>query len=544
MLLDGVSIWKQNPGISQTCDGSKVITTIILGDLRIVNTARKIDAHGAYEWVNTLENTGDKPTPLISELWDCCCTFPLPHEDPRRWVAMFPDRETSTKIFAPTGSTWSAEEFYSDPDKLVGNRRINHIYVGESKDYSTSGGRSSESQAPFFNIHKDGHGIIAAVGWTGQWHSRMTRGAEDITIRSGIDSLHFKLLPGEKIRTSSVVLMPYDCDVIDSQNKWRRLLKDEYSQAGKRIEQAPLCASFWGGSPSDTMLRRVEFIRENKLPYEYIWIDAGWYGIDSKPTANEFEGDWGNYTGDWRVSPHTHPGGLHDVSRVIHEAGLRLLLWLEPEHVRENTPVVAEHPEYFLGDGRNRLLNLGNPDAWNYLFHLLSRLIEELSIDCYRQDFNISPLTFWRANDAEDRQGITEIGHITGMYALWDALLARFPNLIIDNCASGGRRIDIETLRRSIPLWRSDYYCPANFDVEVAQMHNLTFGSWMPYSGSAIKGYDLYNIRSGYAPAVSTMQFYYADNSPDDISQQLQQCAEYRRVRPYLSEDFYPLTEP
>ena len=543
LLLDGVSIWEQNPGISQTCDGSKVITTIILGDLRIVNTARKIDAHGAYEWVNTLENTGDKPTPLISELWDCCCTFPLPHEDPRRWVAMFPDRETSTKIFAPTGSTWSAEEFYSDPDKLVGNRRINHIYVGESKDYSTSGGRSSESQAPFFNIHKDGHGIIAAVGWTGQWHSRMTRGAEDITIRSGIDSLHFKLLPGEKIRTSSVVLMPYDCDVIDSQNKWRRLLKDEYSQAGKRIEQAPLCASFWGGSPSDTMLRRVEFIRENKLPYEYIWIDAGWYGIDSKPTANEFEGDWGNYTGDWRVSPHTHPGGLHDVSRVIHEAGLRLLLWLEPEHVRENTPVVAEHPEYFLGDGRNRLLNLGNPDAWNYLFHLLSRLIEELSIDCYRQDFNISPLTFWRANDAEDRQGITEIGHITGMYALWDALLARFPNLIIDNCASGGRRIDIETLRRSIPLWRSDYYCPANFDVEVAQMHNLTFGSWMPYSGSAIKGYDLYNIRSGYAPAVSTMQFYYADNSPDDISQQLQQCAENRRVRPYLSEDFYPLTD-
>ena len=103
---------------------------------------------------------------------------------------------------------------------------------------------------------------------------------------------------------------------------------------------------------------------------------------------------------------------------------------------------------------------------------------------------------------------------------MWYELLRRLPHLIIDNCSSGGRRIDIETLRRSIPLWRSDYYCPANFDVDVAQMHSLTFGAWMPYSGCAVKGFDLYNIRSGYAPAVSSMQFYYEDSVPEDMEQQ------------------------
>lgn len=546
LKVGGVSIWDKNPDVCQQVSDTCVITIVTLDGLRIVNKARKIDAYNAYEWVNTLENIGDTPTPILSEVWDCHCTFPFPYEDPVGWTAVRPNPKTATKIYAPTGSTWSAEEFYCDPDKVLMNDRINHIYTGESKEYAATGGRSSEERAPFFNIHKDGHGIIAAIGWTGQWHSHITHGPQDITFRSGIEELHFQLLTGEKYRTSSVVLMPYDCSVTDSQNKWRRLVKKEFSQAGKRVEHAPFCASFWGGNSSDTMCKRVKFIADHKLPYEYVWIDAGWYGQDSQPTADEFEGNWYSFIGDWRISPHTHPGGLRDVSKAVHEAGRKLLLWFEPERANNAAPIVGEHPEYFLTlEGEIcSVVNLGNPEAWKYLYTMLAEKIEELSIDCYRQDFNIIPLPFWRANDTENRRGITEICYINGLYALWDALLERFPGLIIDNCASGGRRIDIETLRRSIPLWRSDYYCPANFDVEVAQMHNLTYSSWMPYSGSVIKGYDPYNIRSSYAPAVTSMQYFYDYGAPEDFEQQDGQCSEYLRIRPYLSEDFYPLTEP
>ena len=112
-------------------------------------------------------------------------------------------------------------------------------------------------------------------------------------------------------------------------------------------------------------------------------------------------------------------------------------------------------------------------------------MIEKLNIDCYRQDFNFQPLEYWRNNDASDRRGITEIKHINGLYKLLDALLDKFPNLLIDNCASGGRRIDIETLRRSIPLWRSDLMCPANYDIEATQCHNLSYNMWIPYSGTS-----------------------------------------------------------
>ena len=136
-------------------------------------------------------------------------------------------------------------------------------------------------------------------------------------------------------------------------------------------------------------------------------------------------------------------------------------------------------------------MNLGNEEAWEYCFETLSKLIEELNIDCYRQDFNFSPLAYWRKNDDPDRKGISEIKHINGMYRLWDELLKKFPHMIIDDCASGGRRIDIETLRRSIPLWRSDLQCPANYDIEGSQNHNLSFNLWMPYSGTGSgRSYD------------------------------------------------------
>ena len=64
----------------------------------------------------------------------------------------------------------------------------------------------------------------------------------------------------------------------------------------------------------------------------------------------------------------------------------------------------------------------------------------------YRNDFNLDPLGFWRGADAPDRQGITEIRYVEGQYAIWDELLRRgIPGCAIDNCASGGRRIDLET---------------------------------------------------------------------------------------------------
>ncbi len=360
---------------------------------------------------------------------------------------------------------------------------------------------------------------------------------------------------GERFRTSSFVIMEYDGDFSDGQNKWRRLVKSHFSLIGKegRPDSAPFCAGIWGGMNTSSALERIETIKRERLPFEYIWMDAGWYGGDEVGASpDEYEGDWYRHTGDWRTNA-AHPDGLLDVARAIHDAGMKFLLWFEPERVLSDVPIAKEHPEYLIkspydGD-MNNLLDLGRDDAWQYCFDTISSHIERLGLDCYRQDFNFEPLGFWRSKDEPDRRGITEIKHINGLYRLWDALLERFPHLIIDNCASGGRRIDIETLRRSIPLWRNDAECPANYYTELNQSQNMSYNNWMPYSGSGsgrVWG-DSYIMRGSYSASMTTNYTFSERDSFGKNREQLDWIRrygdEYLRVRPYMSCDFYPLSE-
>ena len=91
-----------------------------------------------------------------------------------------------------------------------------------------------------------------------------------------------------------------------------------------------------------------------------------------------------------------------------------------------------------------------------------------------------TPLALWRGNDTADRQGITEIRHVTGYLAYWDELCRRHPHMLIDSCASGGRRNDLETMRRAVPLWRSDYA------FEPIGHQGMTYGIsfWIPFHGT------------------------------------------------------------
>lgn len=221
------------------------------------------------------------------------------------------------------------------------SKRINHIFAGEQMEYTTETGRSSDTAAPFFNIHKNGKGIIFAIGWTGKWRCILNRNTDDIRIRTKVDGTAFRLLGGEKVRTSSIVIMPYEGNIRDAHNLWRRLIKEEFSLVGRdgRNTYAPFCASIWGGMRTEETLKQIETIKNNSIPFEYVWMDAGWYGEDTEPTPNEFEGDWFEHTGEWTVARKIHPNGLVDVSRAVHDAGMKFLLWFEPERVIKTTPI-------------------------------------------------------------------------------------------------------------------------------------------------------------------------------------------------------------
>lgn len=557
-LYDGLDFHALSPKIHQAEENNLLTTEYLLPDgLKVTNIARKYPDFDAWEWVNWLEMTGDAPSRLITDLCDCDAIFPFPADPPFAWTTNLPDPTKTMKVFAPDGSNWSDGEFYCDANRLEDNRFDQFLYPGFTQTYSPIGGRSCHGKAPFFNIFRQNAGLIFAIGWSGQWNCQISRlESGPVNIKTKVEDTHFRLLPGEKIRTSSIVLMPYACDYDDAQNKWRRLVKTHFSLISQpgRDRYAPVFLNVWGGMKTHQVLDRIKLARDIGLPTECLWMDAGWYGTDERDCPDEYEGFWWQYVGDWRVNTHLHPDGLLEVRKALNEANMKFLLWFEPERVRVTTPIAREHPEYFLStpesqaDG-NLLLNLGNEDAWQYIFEALSKVIEDLELDWYRQDFNFFPLSIWRANDAEDRRGLTEIKHIGGLYRLWDALLARFPHLMIDDCAGGGKRIDIELLRRSMPLWRSDAQCPSNCSAEMTQLQNMNYAAWMPYSatGANRTWCDDYKIRSAYAGALSTN---YLNNVRLPLENDLERLLwlkarmeEYLRVRPYFYEDFYPLTD-
>jgi alpha-galactosidase len=146
-------------------------------------------------------------------------------------------------------------------------------------------------------------------------------------------------------------------------------------------------------------------------------------------------------------------------------------------------------------------------------------------------------MPYWEANDKPDRIGISEIRHIEGLYAYWDGLLERFPNLIIDNCASGGRRIDLETVSRSSPLWRTDYsYGEPNGSQSI--MYGLSF--YLPLHGTGNFTVSPYHFRSNLS---TSLVINWDINSREHGQPELQKYfQDFKRLRPYFYGDYYPLT--
>lgn len=418
------------------------------------------------------------------------------------------------------------------------------------KRIGAAGGRPTSSDWSYFNLETPtGDGVIAVVGWPGQWSSRWTRDdGVGLRLQAGQELTHFKLLPGEEVRSPLIVLQFYRGNWLRAQNIWRRwMIAHNLPRPNGKLPQPEIlgCSSYC----FDNMVTATEqdqkvFIGrylEEKIPIGHWWMDAGWYPCD---------GNW-TKTGTWEADPKRFPRGLRPISDYAHANGVKTILWFEPERVAPHTWLTDNHPEWVLGGKNGGLLNLGNPEAWRWLVEHVDKLMVDEGMDLYRQDFNMEPLEFWRKADAPDRQGITEIKHVTGYLAYWDELLKRHPDMFIDSCASGGRRNDLETMRRSIPLWSTDYTYTSRTWCEPVGGQCCSYGIalWLPLFGAGCgnfeAGYgfrpiDVYQTRSTMAPFTNLL-FDVRDKSLDYnlIRRTINQWKELATC--YMG-DFYPLT--
>lgn len=418
------------------------------------------------------------------------------------------------------------------------------------------GGRSSEEAFPFFNLESEAsrQGVMVAVGWTGTWFADLEkRDPSRLTLAAGMLNTDLYLYPGEQIRTPSVALMFWSGDRMNGHNRFRRLVLAHHSRKVDGSPFYPLCCAFNYRDPQPcgeyscltadwavAMVRRYSMF---ELTPDVFWLDAGWH-----TGAGDFRHgkSWANTTGNWTVDRERFPEGLKPVSDAVHETGAKFMVWFEPERVVKGTQWATEHKEWMLDtewpEGSEQstwyLFDLGNDAACDWLCKYYGDLIEENGIDYYRQDFNMLPAGYWRDADEPGRSGIKEIRHIENLYKFWDYLLDRFPGLLIDNCASGGKRLDWESIGRSAPLWRSDYY--HYDDPDGYQCHTYGLNFFLPIHGTGILLPDQYSFRSSLS---SALQCNWKVTEPGvSVLDMQQRIREYRDIREYYYEDYYPLS--
>jgi alpha-galactosidase len=504
----------------------------------------------AFQWVVRLRNDGQTDSAKVRDFWGIdtywnAADGSLPilhrsvgspgHEDDFHFMGEFMhnsmwDKRRRIAMDTPTNAQWGQTHAYHIPtDK-----------------------RSSAVWLPFFNYQTGGDGLITGLGWSGAWRAYFDhQGSGNSTILAGVENFDSILHPGETVRSTMNLALYWQGELMHGQNMFRRLVLDHYSprRAGKLVEP-PISGVVWGGIPSKEHLDIIEKIRAYEIPLDVYWFDAGWYGTGVVPSYSVFEGDWGIMAGDWRPNPNWHNGTLKPVSDAAHAAGMKFLVWVEPCRALHGRPITLEHPEYFLSgtaDGQTRegqtlLLDLGRPDAFRWAVDVVAGLVDDYDIDWYEEDFNIDPNPYLEAAAEPDRWGMKEMRFIEGHFAFWDALLERFPRLAILNCASGGRRIDLETISRGQPLWRSDYNCFPEATAESTQDQSYGVLHWLPIQGSMIRGwslFDTYEARCALSPGMENAM---VAKSHEEWLQIKANVVQAKRCRKYFFGDYYPLT--
>jgi alpha-galactosidase len=537
---NGIPFNELEKQILNTENGYKVV---LPDGLTVECKADFYDKYGVTHWVNYWSNPTDHPSGQISEIYDCDITVPFDPDPPvtrkNRQATWEPE---TFRIVKTTGANVKEDDL---------STREEGLWAGQESESHCAVGRSALETFPFFDITRQGKGVLVAVGWTGQWKARFFRNADSCRIVFGIEHANFYMKPGESLRTASATVLEYSDGQENAHNAWRRYIKDIVSPIGKpgRPATPPFAGLFWGGVPSAEMVRRWEGIVSEKLPLDTCWIDAGWYEPLRSMTTADQSADWPK-VGTWKINEFYHPDRYQNLIRYLKDHGKKFLVWFEPERLKRSIDIWTK---YLLQSDDSQddsvIIALNDDEVLEALTKKIGDVIEELQLDWYRQDYNISPLKFWLHEDEENRSGITEIKYITNLYKFWDNLLERFPHLMIDDCAGGGQRIDIEMLSRSVPLWRSDYQCMWDCVPEANQMQNTCASWWMPWSGIGYgpKLGDTYSFRSAYTGGIAMRPWEHVDpewqfeNAEVPFEWARTYFNEYVSIRRYFGEDFYAL---
>lgn len=328
--------------------------------------------------------------------------------------------------------------------------------------------RNATDATPFTAIwsNEEGRGVALHLISYGAWEINFKkRESNFIEIEMGYlkDGFELKLAPGEEVSLPEIIY--YDVENKKDLDAYKLHLYLAETHPGKEM---PVIYNTWlykfDRFSFDDIVKQIKEAKD--LGIEYFVIDAGWFGVGE---------NWWGARGDWEENEtFGFKGKMKEISDLVRENGMKFGFWLEVECAAFGANIVREHPDYFVKGDSSYFLDFANEDAVRYIFNKTASLIEKYDAKFIKFDFN--------ADLNYDKYKTAFIKYFEGHVGYIKMLKERFPDLYLENCASGGLRM---TLRDSFlydSFWPTDNQSPYDsmriFKDTVLRMHPSKIEKW------------------------------------------------------------------
>lgn len=327
-------------------------------------------------------------------------------------------------------------------------------------------GVSSPQEAPFIALLGEGTsqegGEVTAMNfvYSGNFAAFAERSAsESVRLGMGIhpEGFSWQLLPGAEFVTPEVV-MTYSSEGLDEMTHHfhdfyrNHLIRSRYLQ-----EERPVLINNWEGTYFDFDETKLYEIARgaSACGIEMFVMDDGWFG-------NRNDDEHG--LGDWMVNEQKLKGGIRQLADRIRGLGMKFGIWVEPEMVNPDSDLYREHPDWAIAiPGREPslfrsqlVLDISRKEVRDEIMDRILKVLHEVEADYVKWDMNryLSDLGSFALT--QERQGELSHRYVLGVYEMQERLVKELPNLLFENCSSGGARFDPGMLYYSPQIWTSD----------------------------------------------------------------------------------------
>lgn len=375
-------------------------------------------------------------------------------------------------------SVWSAEGRHES--RSVEELHLERSWSGAgafSERFGQLGTMPVRRWFPFLAAEDAVAGVLwgAQLSWAGSWQMEAYRQHDDLCLSGGLADREFghwmkKIAPGECFAAPSAVI---SCVHGDFATLCDRLtaMQDAAVNSQPAVEQdLPVIFNEWcttWGDPSHENITAIAD-RLQGTGVRYLVIDAGWYRTDGT--------DWSSGHGDWNPNPRMFPEGLAATAAAIRQRGLIPGLWFEMETAGSQSTAFKLGKHFLMRDGipvsvrDRRFWDLNDPEAIEYLSEKVIDLLESCGFGYLKVDYNE---TAGLGCDHPDSQGEGLRRQIDGTYRFFELLRERLPDLVIENCSSGGHRLEPSMLARTAISSFSDAHELVEIPIIAANLHQL-----------------------------------------------------------------------